>query len=194
MLTYRSIYKYGQIHFQINDTFSYFLFLALAEQKLSQTKIKIYLNEIIDILNNEIKQNRILESIKESLCLDYIIQSNIIREFCIRSINDTPRGFLPLILVFLFKILENIDYLILSNISIYKPVENLINSILINRKMALKNSHISEKIYNDRIGILFSYMHDVYIYICQLYVCMINALNILRPLCVCLLYIYHVYR
>lgn len=130
----------------------------MAEQKLSQTKIKIYLNEIIDILNSEIKQHRILESIKESLCFEYIIQSNIIREFCIRSIDDTPRGFLPLILAFLSKILENMDYLILSNTSVYKPVEKLITSISKNRKMALKHSQISDRNYKDRIGNLFLFI------------------------------------
>jgi hypothetical protein len=158
----------------INNTFSRFLFLALAEQKLSQTKVKIYLNEIIDILNNEIKQKKILESIKETLCFEYIIQSNIIREFCIRSINDTPRGFLPLILVFLSKILKNIDYLILSNITVYKPVKKLINSVSKNKKIALKNSPISNKIYNDRIGTFFLFIYDayIYIYICMKFVCM----------------------
>ena len=116
------------------------------EREFSQSKIKEYLREMISILRADtdtlsdgtVRNDQFDED--SGSCFDYFIQYHIVREFCIRAIKDTPRGFLPLILNFIASILQNVTYPLLPHVSIHKAIANLLFFSLHYESLQLRDS------------------------------------------------------
>jgi Retinoic acid induced 16-like protein len=101
------------------------------EREFSQSRIKEHLREMISILRADtdtLSDGMRVDQFDEDSgsCFDYFIQYHVVREFCIRAIKDTPRGFLPLILNFIASILQNVTYPLLPHVSIHKAIANLL--------------------------------------------------------------------
>ena len=117
------------------------------EKEFSQSKIKEYLREIISILKSDtdtLSEGLYMADLNDDLgsCFDYFIQFHMVREFCIRAIKDTPRGFLPLILNFVASVFQNVSYPLLPQVSIHKAVANLLFFSYHYESLQLKESKV----------------------------------------------------
>ena len=104
-----------------------------ADRRLQQSNVKVYIKEMIDILEEEGRKWKFGhdhsndDPTSYTPCMDLFLQTRMVQELCNRAVLDLPRGCLPLVLSMLAILLRTVSYPLLPHMTVHKPIANLVS-------------------------------------------------------------------